>query len=73
VIQPSYHLTHIDAATSPAISPVNQDNMADALTLGDKTAENLCLMELTEVGKLALLESSIISLNYKQLRFLDGT
>jgi hypothetical protein len=47
--------------------------MADALTLGDKAAENLCLMEINEAGKLALLESSIISLNYKQLQFLDGT
>jgi hypothetical protein len=51
--------------------PVNEDNMADALTLGYKTAENSLLMELNEAGKLALLESSVLP-NYKQLRFLDG-
>jgi hypothetical protein len=45
--------------------------MADALTLGHKTAENSCLMELNEAGKLALLKSSILP-NYKQLRFVDG-
>jgi len=59
--------THINAYHSP----VKEDNMADALTLGHKTAENSCLMELNELGKLALLESSILP-NYKQLRFLDG-
>jgi len=53
-------------------SPVEEDNMADALTLGHKTAENSCLMLLNEAGKLALLESSSILPNYKQLRFLDG-
>jgi hypothetical protein len=47
------------------------DNMADALTLGHKTAENSCLMELNEAGKLALLESNILP-NYTQLRFVDG-
>jgi hypothetical protein len=52
-------------------SPVREDNVADALTLGHKTAENSCLMELNEAGKLALLESSILP-NYKQLRFVDG-
>jgi hypothetical protein len=61
---PSTHIhTHI--------SPVKEDNMADALTLGHKTAENSCLMVLSRAGKLALLESSILP-NYKQLRFLDG-
>ncbi|CAM6008765.1 unnamed protein product, partial [Sphagnum balticum] len=59
--------THIDTDHSP----VKEDNMADALTLGHKTAENSCLMLLNEAGKLALLESSILP-NYKQLRFLDG-
>ncbi|CAK9199307.1 unnamed protein product [Sphagnum troendelagicum] len=59
--------THIDTDESP----VQADNMADALTLGHKTAENSCLMELNEAGKLALLQSSILP-NYKQLRFLDG-
>jgi len=58
--------THIDENHSP----VNEDNMADALTLGHKTAENSCLMELNPAGKSALLESSILP-NYKQLRFLD--
>jgi hypothetical protein len=52
-------------------SPVNEDKMADALTLGYKTAENSLLMQLNEAGKLALLESSVLP-NYKQLRFLDG-
>jgi len=52
-------------------SPVKEDNMADALTLGHKTAENSFLMVLNEAGKLALLESSILP-NYKQLRFVDG-
>ncbi|CAM6044055.1 unnamed protein product [Sphagnum compactum] len=52
-------------------SPVKEDNMADALTLGHKTAENSCLMELTVAEKLALLETSILP-NYKQLRFVDG-
>jgi len=56
--------THID-------SPVKEDNMADALTLGHKTAKNSRLMELNRAGKLALLESSILP-NYKQLRFVDG-
>jgi hypothetical protein len=50
---------------------VKEDNMADALTLGHKTAENSCLMEFNESGKLALLGSSILP-NYKQLQFLDG-
>ncbi len=59
--------SHIDTDNSP----VNEDNMADALTLGHKTAENSCLMVLNEAGKLALLETSILP-NYKQLRFLDG-
>ncbi|CAK9217273.1 unnamed protein product [Sphagnum troendelagicum] len=59
--------THIDRDHSP----VNEDNMADALALGHKTAENSCLMELNEAGKLALMESSILP-NYKQLRFLYG-
>jgi hypothetical protein len=45
--------------------------MADALTLGHKMDENSCLMELSDAGKLALLESSILP-NYKQLRFVDG-
>ncbi|CAM6008733.1 unnamed protein product [Sphagnum balticum] len=52
-------------------SPVNEDNVAEVLTLGQKTAENLCLMVLNDAGKLALLECSILP-NYKQLRFLDG-
>jgi hypothetical protein len=51
--------------------PIEEDNMADALTLGHKTAENSFFMGLNEAGKLALLESSILP-NYKQLRFLDG-
>jgi hypothetical protein len=59
--------THIDTKDSP----VKEDNMADALTLGHKTAENSCLMLLNDPGRLALLESSILP-NYKQLRFLDG-
>lgn len=59
--------THIQTSHSP----VKEDNMADALTLGHKTAENSSLMELNEAGKLALLESSILP-HYKQLRFLDG-
>jgi hypothetical protein len=61
---PSTHI-HTDE------SPVKEDNMADALTLGHKTAENSCLMLLKEAGQLALLESSILP-NYKQLRFVDG-
>ncbi|CAM6053702.1 unnamed protein product [Sphagnum tenellum] len=52
-------------------SPLEEDKMADALTLGHKTAENSCLTELNEAGKLALLECSILP-NYKQLRFVDG-
>jgi hypothetical protein len=59
--------THIDTDHSP----VKEDKMADALTLGQKTAENSFLIELSKSGKLALLESSILP-NYKQLRFLDG-
>jgi len=59
--------THIDTTTGP----VNEYNMADALTLGHKTAENSRLMELNQAGKLALLGTSILP-NYKQLRFLDG-
>ncbi|CAM6008766.1 unnamed protein product [Sphagnum balticum] len=59
--------THINTD----FSPVKEDNMADALTLGHKTAENSCLMLLNEAGKLALLESTILP-NYKQLRFVDG-
>jgi hypothetical protein len=68
-IRPSTTLpsTHIHTKNSP----VKEDNMADALTLGHKTAENSFLMELSEAGKLALLESSILP-NYKQLRFVDG-
>jgi hypothetical protein len=61
----SFPDTHTD------YSQVNEDDMADALTLGYKTAENSLLMTLNEAGKLALLESSILP-NYKQLRFLDG-
>jgi len=57
--------THIDT------DEVKEDNMAYALTLGHKAAENSCLIELNEAGKLALLESTILP-NYKQLRFLDG-
>jgi len=53
------------------LSPVKEDNMADALTLGQYTAENSCLMLLNQAGKLALLESGILP-NYKRLRFLDG-
>ncbi len=60
-------LTHL----KKSIFPVKEENVADALTLGHKTAENSCLMELNEAGKLALLESSILP-DYKQLRFLDG-
>ncbi len=52
--------------------PLDQDNMADALTLRHKTLENSWLMELNQAGKLALLESSILP-NYQQLRFVDGT
>ncbi|CAM6008762.1 unnamed protein product [Sphagnum balticum] len=59
--------THMDTENSP----VKEDKMADALTLGHKTAENSCLMELNQAGKLALLESSILPY-YKQLRFVDG-
>jgi len=59
--------THIQTSRSP----VMDDNMADALTLGHKTAENSCLMELNEAGKLALLESNILP-NYTQLRLVDG-
>jgi len=68
-IRPSTTLpaTHMDTESSP----VKEDNMADALTLGHKTAENSFLMVLNEAGKLALLESSILP-NYKQLRFVDG-
>jgi hypothetical protein len=50
---------------------LKEDNIADALTLGHKTAENSRLMRLKLAGILALLESSILP-NYKQLRFLDG-
>jgi len=60
--------THINRDASP----VNEDNMADALTLGHKTAENSCLMVLNEAGKLTLLETSSILPNYKQLRLVDG-
>jgi hypothetical protein len=56
--------THID-------SPVKEDNMVDALTLGHKTAENSRLKLLNRPGKLALLESSILP-HYKQLRFVGG-
>ncbi len=48
-----------------------RDNVADALTLGQYSAETSCLIELNEAGKLALLESSILP-NYKKLRFLEG-
>jgi len=51
--------------------PVKEDNVADVLTLGEKTGDNSCLMVLNDAGKLALLESSTLP-NYKQLRFLDG-
>jgi len=51
--------------------PVKENNVFDALTLGQKTDENSCLIELTEEGKLALLESTVLP-NYKQLQFLDG-
>jgi len=50
---------------------VKKNKVFDALTFGQKTDENSCLIELTEEGKLALLESSILP-NYKQLRFLDS-
>ncbi len=66
-----------DSSTLPpthlkkSVCPVKEENVADALTLGHKTAENSCLMELNAAGKLALLESSILP-DYKQLRFLDG-
>jgi hypothetical protein len=66
-----------DSATLPSThiytddSPVKEDKMADALTLGHKTAENSRLMILKLAGKLALLESSILP-DYKQLRFVDG-
>jgi len=63
-----------DSTTLPAThidSPVKEDNMADALTLGHKTAENSCLMVLNRTGKLVLL-GSIVLPNYKQLRFVDG-
>jgi hypothetical protein len=33
--------------------PLKEDNMADALTLGHKSAETSCLMEVNEAGKLA--------------------
>jgi hypothetical protein len=59
--------THLE----PTDTPVKQKNIAYALTLGHKTAENSCLMELNVAGKLALLESSILP-DYRQLRFLDG-
>jgi len=49
---------------------VEENNVFDALTFGQKTDENSCLIELTETGKLALLESSILP-DYRQLRFLD--
>jgi len=52
-------------------SPVKEDNVADVLTFGQKTAENSCLMLLNDAGKLALLECSILP-NYKQLRFVVG-
>jgi hypothetical protein len=58
--------THIDTD-----GYTNEDNIADALTLGYKTAENSLFMTLNHAGKLALLESSVLP-NYKQLRFLDG-
>jgi hypothetical protein len=59
--------THINTVHGP----LKEDNMADALTLGHKTAENSCLMVLNGAGKLALFESSILP-NCKQLRFVDG-
>ncbi len=58
--------THIDIC-----SPVKEDNVADVLTLGQKTDENSCLMVLNDAGKLALLECRILP-NYKQLRFVVG-
>jgi hypothetical protein len=59
--------THIDTDHSL----VKEDNMANALTLGQKTTENSCLMLQNNGGKLEKMESSILP-NYKQLRFLDG-
>jgi hypothetical protein len=60
-------LTHIEECRDS----LKEDNMADFLTFGQKTAENSCLMQLNDSRKLALLESSILP-SYMQLRFLDG-
>jgi len=60
--------THIDTDDSL----VCERNIANALNLGNKTAENSCLMELNPAGKLALMESSILP-GYNELRFLDGS
>jgi len=49
----------------------DDEYVGDALILGQKTDENSCLMLLSEAGKLALLESTILP-NYNQLRFLEG-
>jgi hypothetical protein len=53
------------------VSKVKEGNIADAVTLGEKMAENSSFTVLNEAGKLALLETSILS-NCKQLRFLEG-
>jgi len=61
--------THIDTN----YSPVKEDDIADALTLGCKTAENSCLMVLNDAGKLALWKSRRRILpNFNHVRFLDG-
>jgi len=60
--------THIDTDDSL----VCERNIANALNLGNKTAENSCLMELNPAGKLALMDSRILP-SYNQLRFLDGS
>ncbi len=60
--------THFDTAGGP----VNQEIMANAVTLGHKTADNSSLMKLHRAGKLPLLESSILPNYDEQLRFVDG-
>jgi hypothetical protein len=55
----------------PEDDGLEEENTADALTLGHKTARNTCLKNLSRAGKLALLESNILP-DYKQLRFVDG-
>jgi hypothetical protein len=72
-LRPSFFLRADDETVqiySVTDHSVNENNVADVLTLGQKTDENSCLMTITEKGKLALLDSSILP-NYKQLRFLD--